>query len=111
MVGAITARTSMAYLVLHKPRRYSRCSSEKKLIPATSKTWPNGLYLNAATLEDINDQLALCAVTGSIAKAVKSVLDVPILSDSRKIHPQVDSTITNVSSKLPALTDSFRAVY
>ncbi len=58
-----------------------------------------------------NDEVKLCAVTGGIAKAVKSVLDVPILSDSRKIHPQVDSTITNVCNNLPALTDSFRKVY
>ena len=57
-----------------------------------------------------NNELALCAVTGSIAKAVKSVLEVPILSDSRKIHPKVDSTITKVSGSLPALMEGFNRV-
>lgn len=58
-----------------------------------------------------NDEVKLCAVTGRLAGAVKSVLDVPILSGKREIHPRVDSTIREVSGSLMAFTDSFRTVY
>ncbi|MBQ7168298.1 MAG: hypothetical protein IJR63_00165 [Synergistaceae bacterium] len=67
-------------------------------------------YRKISGYELSDNQLALCAVTGSLAGAVKSVLDVPILSGSREIHPRVDSTITRVSGKLPALVSNFKRV-
>ena len=67
-------------------------------------------YRKISGYELSNDELKLCAVTGSIAKAVKSVLEVPILSDSRTIHPKVDSTITKVSRNLPILVERFETV-
>ncbi|MBQ7155875.1 MAG: hypothetical protein IJR85_10025 [Synergistaceae bacterium] len=64
-------------------------------------------YNKISGYELSSSELALCAVTAGIAKAVKSVLEVPILSGSNTIHPRVDGTITKVSGSLPALMDSF----
>lgn len=68
-------------------------------------------YRKISGYELSNDQLKLCAVTGSIAKAVKSVLEVPILSSSNKINPDADRTLNRVSNALPALVDGFGTVY
>ena len=53
----IPAICSMTEL-LHAPCRYaSRFSSAKIEVPATSKTWPFGLYLNAIEPLEIFDQV------------------------------------------------------
>ena len=45
-----------ATLELQKANKYTKYSSQKQLIPATSKINPSGLYLNEIILDEINDQ-------------------------------------------------------
>ena len=59
-----------------------------------------------------NSEVAVCAVTTSLAGAVKAVLKTPILTrDNSNINPEANTTIREVSKALPAFADKVRTVY
>ncbi len=62
---------------------------------------------------ELNDSEAnLCFATASLAKAVMSVLNTPILTkDGTNVNPEADSTIRKLNNGFPALEDSFISVY
>lgn len=61
---------------------------------------------------ELNDSEAnLCFATASLAKAVMSVLNTPILTkDGTNVNPEAESTIRKVSNALPEFVDTFRRV-
>lgn len=56
------------------------------------------------------EELRLFAVTGSVAKAIKTVIDTPILATDGEISPQADTTYQEVHQKLPAIKTQVKAV-
>lgn len=60
----------------------------------------------------LNDsEINLCFAAASLAKAVMSVLNTPILTkDGTNVNPEAESTIRKVSNALPEFVDTFRRV-
>ena len=72
-----------------------------------SKTiYDPGRKIQAYELND--NQIKLCAVTGALAMAVKSVLDTPILSRSNTLNHEVDSKLYKLNAALPEFVSSYR---
>ena len=56
------------------------------------------------------EELRLFAVTGSIAKAIKTIIDTPILMPNGEISSQVDTTYQRVQKQLPAIKHDVETV-
>jgi hypothetical protein len=109
LCDAITEKSEMFdELLVELDQMFSECIS---LLDRVVRKKEGRFFKKKLTSNDFSeDELALIAVTGSLAKAVKTVIDTPILSENGKISSESQEMYAQTKQQLPAFSEKVEEV-